>query len=443
MEIVAIAWPKRNPFARRLRLPSLLFPFTVAWGVVVGTLTLDYRDELVFTYSQSWLERMDARPISASLLLRPEAFGLEEALPYFEGLLPEGMQRVTIINNLRTPKDYVFYLIEALGGETAGALEFLPNGKVSEASEQPTTAFSALTTEELDSLIQQCQSDPMLASSRGDLRLSLAGAQSKLPVNKVNDGIALPVAGLPTSHILKPQIPRYGGITENEALCMRLASAIGLDAARIEYATTGKTPYILVERFDRVRSKSGRQKRLHQEDFCQAMGMTSDVKYAEHGGPELWDCMNLLRWTATVPLMELPKLLDAAVYNAVIGNADAHAKNFSLLYHPDRTTLTPLYDLLSTAIYPTLSPRFAMRIGNCWTLGEMDPPGWRKFAEDIDLSHKLVVERVHTIANAARTKVDGTLRNLELPRERRRFGEEVSTAIKERAEVILRSTGME
>ena len=125
-----------------------------------------------------------------------------------------------------------FALLDRLGDDVAGALQLLPPGERPAApppGEQPAPLDEAELVRVLDALPAR----PLLAGERG-LRLSLAGAQSKVPVVLVDDAVALPLPGQPTTHILKAPIPRFPATTENEAFAMRLAAAAGLDVAPVE-----------------------------------------------------------------------------------------------------------------------------------------------------------------------------------------------------------------
>ncbi|MEQ8750956.1 MAG: HipA domain-containing protein [Amphiplicatus sp.] len=257
-----------------------------------------------------------------------------------------------------------------------------------------------LSEKELIAILDDLPGRPLLAGREG-LRLSLAGAQSKLPVVIVDGAVALPAQGEATSHILKPPIDRFPGTTENEAFGMRLAQKIGLSVASVEIKRVQDRSFLLVERYDRRRGDDDRLYRLHQEDFCQALGFTSDHKYAAEGGPVFRDCFDLLRRAASRPAIEVLKLFDASIFNLIIGNADAHAKNFSLLYREDGAIeLAPLYDLLSTVYYPALSPRLAMKIAKRHTLEEMKPGDWEKFAEETGLGARYVKARAAELTDA-------------------------------------------
>ena len=247
---------------------------------------------------------------------------------------------------------------------------------------------------------------PMLAGEDG-LRLSLAGAQSKLPVLLIDGQIALPAPGQPTSHILKPPIARFAGTTENEYFCMSLARAVGLDVAPVEMRTVGGRSFLLISRYDRATGPAGEVTRLHQEDFAQALGVPSHRKYASEGGPNFPDCFAVLRRAATRPPRDILRLLDAAIFNLIIGNADAHAKNFSLLHKDGAITLAPLYDLLSTVIYPELSPKLAMKIGGKSVLDDIEARHWDRFATDAQLGAPFVRARVRQVGDAVVKVIDG------------------------------------
>ncbi|MCY3996541.1 MAG: type II toxin-antitoxin system HipA family toxin [Rhodobacter sp.] len=399
---------------------------------VVGQLTLNQYGEPEFSYAPNWLAKPGARAVSVSLPLRPEPFDRRATLPFFEGLLPEATQRTTMARALGVSERNEFRLLEEIGREVAGAIEIWPEG-TGPAAAGSTKPPRALSEDDLAALIDRLPTRPMLAGGEDGLRLSLAGAQSKLPVVLTVEGIALPALGQPTTHILKQEIARFEGTTENEAFCMRLARTIGLEAAGVEYRNAGGKRFLLIERYDRRAGEDGQIIRLHQEDLCQALGYTSARKYASDGGPVFRDCFDLVRRVTTRPAAETLKLLDAVLFNLVIGNADAHAKNFSLLYLPDGTNLAPLYDLLCTVAYPDLSPRFAMKIGGCRTLGEIRPAHLEKFARDIEIRAPFIRKRLGEIAEAIIEKADATLDAIALPEERQATAEAYSILIQKRA----------
>ena len=363
-------------------------------GAHIGTLSqIDGR--LNFAYAPG-----ASTPVSQSLPIRLDPFDDRATRPFFAGLLPEGSKRRQIAKTLQVsiPNDYA--LLESLGGECAGAVTLLEPGQSPQAFNAP-REVRWLNHTQLLQVLDEMPLRPMRAGEDG-LRLSLAGAQDKLPVVLDADGIriGLPLNGSPSSHILKPPIAGVDGSVFNEAFCMALAGALKLDVARTKIQTIadgeGNRHYLLVERYDRQPDMPGQ--RLHQEDFCQALGVVSEHKYQNEGGPSLAQAFALLRSATRPSAPHTLKLLDFVVFNALIGNHDAHGKNFSLLYNPAGAVLTPLYDALCTAVYPTLTDKMAMKIGSKYKFSEVQARHWDQFATEAALSRAQVKKRILNIA---------------------------------------------
>lgn len=401
-------------------------------GEIVGRLTIDRHGEMGFAYAPNWLVDAEKPALSFSLPKREEPFSRRECRPFFEGLLPEENQRIAVAGALGVSHGNEFKLLNELGGEVAGALTLWP-----EAEEPPAPAAAPqnepLGENAIVKLLDELPARPFLAGHAG-LRLSLAGAQSKIPIVLVNGAIALPAPGEPTSHILKPPIERFTGTTENEAFAMSLAKKIGLSVADVEIRAVRDRPFLLVKRHDRIQGEDGIFRRLHQEDFCQALGFTSDRKYAADGGPIFRDCFGLLRRAASRPAVEVLKLFDAAIFNLIIGNADAHAKNFSLLYRENGgVALAPLYDLLSTVYYPELSPRLAMKIAKRHTLEELKASDWERFADESGLALRFIKTRARELTSAVVNSINETKAEVLESASDRNAVEELSELIKTRA----------
>ena len=385
---------------------------TVWWeGAVVGSLTADRHGAMRFAYDGGWVADPSAAALSVSLPKRPEPFPPRACRPFFEGLLPEGAQRDAVAAALGVSPANEFALLDRLGGEVAGALTLWPAGETPPALEAAGPP-KVLSDDELAGLLARLDARPFLAGTRG-LRLSLAGAQSKLPVVLVDGRIALPAPGQPTTHILKPPIARFEATTENEAFAMRLAAGLGLDAAPVEpFRVVGGPPCLLIGRYDRRPGPDGVVRRLHQEDFCQALGIVAGRKYAAEGGPGFRQCFDLVRRACSRPAVELLKLLDAAILQVLLGNADAHGKNYSLLYREDGIVLAPLYDLLSTVAYPELSPGFAMKVARRATLEELRRGDWDRFARGMGLGAPIARRRVGELADLALERAEGVADDL-------------------------------
>jgi serine/threonine-protein kinase HipA len=383
---------------------------------LVGHLIQDDGGQMVFDYAESWLQKPDATPLSHSLPLRRERFKRNECRGYFAGILPEESKREIIARNLGISERNDYAMLERIGGECAGAVTFIPAGESLPALDD---RYRALSAHELAGILKELPRRPLLAGETG-IRLSLAGAQDKIAVRVEGDAISLPLGGAPSTHILKPAVERFAGVVFNEAFCMRLAAASGLPAAEAEIRRVEDVEYLLVERYDRMHRQSlggvALLERLHQEDFCQALGIVSENKYQKEGGPSLKQCFALLREVSNAPVIDLARLLDAVVFNLLVGNNDAHGKNFSLLYRGVGTAnreirLAPLYDVVSTYYYPELTRDMAMKIGGEYSSDKVSKANFEQLAEDAGLAKPLVRSRVPELAEAVLSNLDKTAIN--------------------------------
>jgi serine/threonine-protein kinase HipA len=379
---------------------------------LVGNLIQDDGGQIAFRYAESWLNSSGATPLSQSLPLREERFARKECRGFFAGILPEEGKREIIARNLGISARNDFAMLEQIGGECAGAVSFIPAG---EALPESHYSYRTLSSEELAAILKELPKRPLLAGEEG-IRLSLAGAQDKIAVRIEGGEISLPLGGAPSTHILKPAVERFEGVVSNEALCMKLAAAVGLPTATVQTRTVDGMAYLLVERYDRIhRIGSGGAavlERLHQEDFCQAQGIVSEMKYQKEGGPSLKQCFALLREVSSTPVIDLARLLDAVIYNYLVGNMDAHGKNFSLLYHGiDRGNLeisfAPLYDVVSTIYYPELSRTMAMKIGSEYSSEKVTPKNFELLGEEAGLAKPMVKRRVPELAETILATLPG------------------------------------
>ncbi|MEM0954639.1 MAG: type II toxin-antitoxin system HipA family toxin [Pseudomonadota bacterium] len=333
---------------------------------LVGELEQDDGGQMWFRYDTAWLDSADSFPISHSLPLQDAPFNQKACQGFFGGTLPEDANRRVIARILQISDKNDFALLARIGGECAGALIFIPQGETLPPAD---SEYLPLSEAELHDILTVLDRRPLLAGEKG-VRLSLAGAQDKLAVALDNEGrLSLPLHYAPSTHILKPALSTWGGIVSNENYCMALALACGLNAAATSAHSVAGIDYLLSERFDRSRMAEGAIRRLHQEDFCQALGVRSEIKYQADGGPGLADCFAVLRQVSTDIVRDVRDLLEAVLFNLLIGNNDAHAKNYSVLYSENGSArLAPLYDLVCTVYYPEIENRLAMKIG-----GEANP----------------------------------------------------------------------
>jgi len=368
----------------------------------VGSLTQDDSGLLQFSYDQAWLDTPNAMSLSRSLPLQSEVFSGKKTRPFFAGLLPEEGPRGKIAEILGISSSNDFAMLDRIGGECAGAVSLLPEGVT--PTDPKNARHRKLTEPELDQLVAELPNRPLMAGAEG-LRLSLAGAQDKLPIIVHSDGIFLPLDAAPSTHILKPEPDRFPGLAVNEIFCMTLAQAVGLNVPNTEYRSIGGKPCILVQRYDRTTDETGHTTRLHQEDFCQALGFPPERKYQAEGGPTLGDCIALLRDWSTTPVLDIPSFINGLIFNVLIGNADAHGKNYSLLYsHGDRR-LAPNYDLVCTLAWPTLSKNLAMKIGSCDSVNAFTIGDWKKMAKTTGLGWPMTRERMAASCHRVRDRL--------------------------------------
>lgn len=366
----------------------------------VGTLAL-IDGRLNFRYALDSLSRPHAVTLSSSLPVQAEPFDDHHTRPFFAGLLPEGQLRRLIAQQFQVSNQNDFALLDHIGGECAGAVTLLEPGQPL-PSPKHGHDVQWLSDEEIVAILDELPHRPMLAGKDG-LRLSLAGAQDKLPVVFDDDRIGLPRNGTPSSHILKPAIRTLADTVINEGFCLALAEAMQLKPAQSQVRSVLGRQFLLVERYDRVADAQGLRQRLHQEDFCQALGVVPEIKYQNEGGPDLVQCFDLVRRATRPSAPHILRMLDYVVFNALIGNHDAHAKNFSLLYAGKSAVLAPLYDVLSTAAYPSLTPKMAMKIGSKYKFSEVQARHWDQFLEAVGLSKAQARKRILALAKSMPT----------------------------------------
>lgn len=362
------------------------------------------RGKLSFAYEQAWLDSDLFLPLSVTMPRTADTFPDEVARPFFENLLPEGEIRAAIARLKRLSGRNTFGFLGEIGGDCAGAVSLWPHGEKPGGNE----GYAELTDARLVEALAGMARRPLLVVD-DELRLSLAGAQNKLPVYYDGKRLSLPLGGAPSSHILKPGVPGFAQMPANEHFCMRLAAALGLPVPDSTILRKPDALY-LVERYDRVRPSDGSLSRTHQIDFCQALSLPSRKKYEHEGGPSLPACFNVITRFSARPARDRLQLISWVIFNYLVGNADAHAKNLSLLITREGVMLAPFYDLVSTAVYPELTDKLALKIG-----GENRPRWirerhWENLAKNSGANPRIVRRELDrfrsTIVGTARSTAD-------------------------------------
>ncbi len=369
---------------------------SIFWGNrLVGTLSRHTKGLVRFQYSSDWVSDI-GRPISLSLPCQEEIFPQGVSTAFFENLLPESDVRSVLAFNNRFNKKDTFSFLEHFGQDCAGALSIIPEEQTLDRTPWRYTDITEGLIKALD-IIEKHPGERQLYSEMQPTRLSIAGAQDKLPVYFADNRFYLPTnSGSATTHIIKPISPRFPGIQRNEAFCMALARDIGLRVPDASLFQIGHHDLYVVERFDR-QILPERVARIHQEDFCQALGITADKKYQVGGGPNFDRCRLLIDENLTHQSLKIrSEWVAVLAFNYVMGNHDAHGKNFSII-HGREIKMAPYYDLLSTMAYDHLEQHFAMSIGKTFRHDRISATSFNEFAKDMKFRPVKVAEILDTI----------------------------------------------
>jgi serine/threonine-protein kinase HipA len=328
--------------------------------------------------------------------LKPERIGPDVFLPWAANLLPESEQLRTVGQLLGMSRGDVVGLLSAIGGDTAGALSIGQPGRTGSVQWQPIGS-----PEDLERIIDGLPSKPFLVGEEG-VSMSLAGAQSKLAVAVDERGqICIPMNGSPSTHILKPDSPRLWGGIQNEAFCLTMARRLKIPTPNITTGQVGKRAYLLVERYDRLHDGS-RWRRLHQEDYCQALGVPPSAKYEANQtgprGPTLKDMFDVTR--RHMPPTDIVRLLDMVIFNVLVCNTDAHAKNYSLLIRGRGASLAPMYDVMCGEVWEGVTKNLAQKVAGKNRGDHLKGRHWQRFALECGLNPKQVIDRVTVLAEA-------------------------------------------
>lgn len=415
-------------------------------GELAGQLTAAGSAELRFEYAESWLDA-GRPPLSLSM---PTGASSQPASVhnFFDGLLPEGGIRKLVARELHVSSGNTIGLLEWLGWDCAGAVSVYPHG-AQPVADGDGSDVGWLSDTEIATLVDELPRRPLLVDADGELRISLAGAQDKLPVIVGDDGrIGLGHGDLarnrrtPSTHILKTPIERLPDSVANEAFCLRLADAVGLKAAYAEPRKVADREFLLVRRFDRRRQANGVVGRLHQEDFCQALGVAVNRKYEAEGGPGLAQLFGTLREASAVPAVDLPQLLGAIAFNLMIANHDAHAKNFSIIYDSrGGAGLAPLYDLVSTFVYRPvdhhLAAKLAMKIGDEFRMEWIQGRHFDKFFDQCGLNPSASRRRIVELAEEMPETAERVLSEFDANGWRCETVDRIVRIVRERSAMVL------
>jgi serine/threonine-protein kinase HipA len=378
---------------------------------LIGKLS-SHNGALNFCYDEKYVEKQGSVTLSISLPLQKEPFSHQESSAFFSGLLPDDQVRKRLARYLGVSDKNTFSLLSEIGGECAGAVSLHQNEITSDLE----ATYQILSDTEAHEILSILHKRPMLAGE-DDIRISGAGAQDKLMITFVDKKIAIPTRSTPSTHIIKTAISDLNDSVYNEFFCMKLAQTVGLPVPNVSIHWVEGIPYYLVERYDR-QENDGKVIRLHQEDFCQALHIAPEMKYENEGGPTLKKCFELLDSQIKIGKMAGNNkivLLKGVIFNFLIGNGDAHGKNFSVLYKGESITLAPFYDLMCTVVYTNqYKAKMAMKIGGEYKFKDVTIRQFEALAQNIGLRPDFVLKQCHLLANETLQKAEVVMHNLNL-----------------------------
>lgn len=418
-------------------------------GLAVGKIDVAPDGSLSLRYAEQWLQTAGAFPLSVTMPLRAEPYPTDVISPWLANLLPEEEQLQVLTRSLGLDQADVLAVLAEIGGDTAGALSFGVTSDRALWTYVPLTTFYDTSDRQLalERHFDDLGRRPFLVGEEG-VRQSLAGGQQKtvlavlspdgapvLRLPQEGDVLAIPLSGAPSTLIVKPDNPNLPGICENEVWCLRMAKAIGIDAAQATTLQSSKRTAIGVLRYDRRVGRSGQLVRLHQEDFAQANGLPPGRKYERGTLPGL-TLKSLLETGRHVSASDALALLDQVIFNILVANTDAHAKNYSLILPVGAAPcLAPLYDVSTVLSWPHVAKSYAQYID-----GKMRRPDmiagrhWESIAREIGYRPTDVKNRVQQLVDAIvenRAKV--TAEVSALPGASAGYVEQTAEAVEENA----------
>jgi len=381
-------------------------------GVLAGVLTETSTGRAEFAYDPVYRASDDPTPSSRSIPLRATRVKPAHVQNFLAGLLPDNERTLA-----RWAREYgttaanPFRLLRHVGADTAGAVQILPPGTDATDAGPRRRRVEWLSQGQLRDTIANLRSRndaDWAPEGRKHGRWSLAGAQNKVALFRDGDRWGIPLDSTPTNCIVRTLIDGFGSHDLNEYASLKVASRIGLAAARVELLHIGNERAIVVERYDRYPDEYGVWHRLHQEDLCQALGVHPHQKYQLDGGPSPARIRQVLQ---DCDPESTGRFFDYIVYNVTIGATDAHAKNYSIIRDGSDNRLAPLYDVASVWPYekaPVRSaglheagPTSAMRVGKNLELAKISESDFRLLGRDLGLSDDESTQRCRRIRAAA------------------------------------------
>lgn len=376
-------------------------------GEPIGRVHEDRRGQLTLDYAEAWRQSPNGYPLSVSMPLADVVYRQKNVRPYLWNLLPENENVLSRwAQQYQTSAGNPFRLLRHVGADLPGAAQLIPSERLEEIQTAKAPTIQWISDHELKDRLRLLREDFAATRLPGDIgKMSLPGVQAKTALywDTAARRWGVPGGRAPTSHILKPCIPGFPGLVENEYLCQTIAARLGLPAAHSHVLDLDE-PIIVVERYDRLPPPPGSQfmQRIHQEDLCQALSLMPARKYQEEGGPGIVQIVKLIRTVSSAIDEDIERFLQANMFNWLIGGTDAHAKNYSLLIAAlHEVRLAPLYDLSTQLPYSDrIARKVAMKIGDHYEITRIGLDDWRRLARACGLEEERVIGVVTQLAQA-------------------------------------------
>lgn len=373
----------------------------------VGSIFGNNAGDAKFFYDEKYMKTKECMPISVNLPFRKSEFTAEETKCYFEGLLPEGFTRKTVAQWIHADENDYLKILAALGKECLGALRVVDANDDQEIQAN----YEKISIEEVKALAREGASKSAELITKAHLSLTGASGKVGLYYDSLNDEWYLPEGTAASTHIVKQSHVRLDGIVTNEQLSILTAKELGIEVPESFIINTGNHTdseiLFATKRYDRVIledcSEVNKMKipcRMHQEDFAQALGISSANKYEKPGENHMIRAFDLIRNYSVNPIEDQMKLWKIIVFNYLIGNTDGHLKNFSLLYesHGKGIHLAPAYDLISTTVYESSTRDMAFRIGGVHNIDAIKRATFLTAASEVGIGSGLAIKTFDTIA---------------------------------------------
>ncbi len=372
----------------------------------IGYLRRDEHGTLAYLYNPEYLAGVAPVHLSLSMPLRVAPYDDAACRAFFGNLLQEQDDTISrVMDREGITRDDIASLLLHLGKDSPGAISVLPHGAPpAKVPGNPATDYEPLEAATIKRIVIALQEREPLPEHVADPS-PLAGVQNKIALTLLPDGqFAQPIkgSGAPTTHILKVSNKKRPTETQLEELSMQLSSSCNINTATAKNYKIAGINTLLVTRYDRAFNAQGHIVRLHQEDFAQALGLPSTMKYERNGREDSKFCArsiaHVINASATPAIMR-QQIISATVFDLLIGNVDAHAKNFSLIHNRNGSVeFAPRYDLVPIKMFDGFTDQFAYHLGNATTLEALTAENFDAFLYELGIGGKAAARRLRNLS---------------------------------------------